>query len=581
MIHIVEDGRITESRADSGSFDEQKVLKELLAHIGFACRVWDVREWKDARPSGLTVVAGASDEPQWRETCRSHLADGNNMLAIGGTYGLKECLGVVEKKRFREGYVKWGGNDALGKQLGSSFHFFGGVGLASVGEGARKEGKMAVYPGMESEFPAFVSRNAGKGTAACFAPNLMLTWLLISQGVPVLKDGHPSNDGTAQIRDRTLKADDGCVLDWETDRRAVHPHTPPMFLDPILDEFRIVLVRILADLQAGTGVPLAWKWFWPGGIPSIGHISHDTDSNLEDNADNMLDVLDEAGIRSTWCNLAPGYRDRGMYAKIREKGHEIGFHYDAMAETDGAWSRGQFMTQLQFMKEAAGEPDMATNKNHFLRWEQYDQFYAWCAEAGIRVEQSKGGTKQGNKGFTFGTCHPYRPFSPDANEREPYPVYSLPTLAWDPPMPLRCTREEARALLNKVHQVNGVAHFLIHPRHVLPNPEEARAIVELVNDGRAEGMAWKTSRDIADWLDRRMEIQVWADRNGNNACLHVVSGRIVDDLSIMLYDTRRIRAANHPALRNVRESNRFGLSCTELIVSVDTPGKEIRLELAY
>ena len=48
----------------------------------------------------------------------------------------------------------------------------------------------------------------------------------------------------------------------------------------------------------------------------------------------------------------------------------------------------------------------ATNKNHYLRWENDVDVWEWCVKHGIRLDQSKGASKSGEAGFD-GWIHRY------------------------------------------------------------------------------------------------------------------------------------------------------------------------------
>jgi hypothetical protein len=401
----------------------------------------------------------------------------------------------------------------------------------------------------------------------------MKTVCLIQQGVSVVRDGIPSPDSSGLINEGFLKTDDGTVLDWHYDRDTAPDGAAPFYLHPILDEMRILFARVLYDLQQQVGLSESQTWFWPNGLTAIGHISHDTDGNVVEQAETMLDKLAEAGVRSTWCTIAPGYPD-SIYDRIQAEGHEIALHYNALGTEipESSWSERDYRYQLNYLQAQVPGYEIVSNKNHYLRWEGDTAFYDWCERSGVRVEQSKGGTKQGNKGFLFGTCHPYVPIASSAERNRRYDVISLPTLAWDPPMPLRCSAQEAKLLLRRSCDVYGVAHFLFHPGVVLLGSAAQTAgdfMVELCQYGRELGLEWWTSEAIDRWVRTRRNIRVHAAPDGR---LTVETSEAVQGLTLLLpdYDQRGWTNAigDSATVRSITPRERFGRAFIELVVDV-------------
>src|SRR5207244_13480505 len=121
-------------------------------------------------------------------------------------------------------------------------------------------------------------------------------------------------------------------------------------------------------------------------------------------------------------------------------------------------------------------------KNRYTRWEGDTEFFDWCARRGIRLEQSKGASKAGDGGFSFGTCHLYFPLAPDGRKID---VLELPL----PTQDLEVFAPEAfgALLLEAVYRHHGVLHLLFHPGSIdLPNV--ADAMLRAVQQAQARGM---------------------------------------------------------------------------------------------
>jgi hypothetical protein len=491
-------------------------------------------------------------------------------------------LGVIKEAELLEGWIDW--KDApLADGLLSSFHFFGGVQVKPLPD-TEMEGTITKRSGVSTEAPAYTYKKHGQGFAAMIGFHIPKTFRTIQQGVPVTKDGVSAPDGTALIQDDLLKSDDSVVLDWQRDRGQVGEQGVPFFKDPVLDEMRVWFMRLLHKHHDLLELPFAQVWFWPEGITAIGHISHDSDGNSKEGALQLLDRLAEGHVKSSWCVIMPGY-DKEIYERIVSDGHEVAFHYNALGtEENSLWREDHFRAQLTMLQGQAGqEVEIITNKNHYLRWEGDVSFYQWCERAGIKVEQSMGGTKQGNKGFLAGTCHPYKPMSNATERNRLMDVVAMPTLAWDPPNVLRCTIEEAKVLVDRAADVYGVAHFLVHPGQLLINENVGPGLVELAQYGTGKQLPWWTSEQIYNWLQIKRGVTVTAaakqelgaianSDNGNaaGAGLRIQAEQACEGLTVVCSSNQiPVIPENGPVrLRSAKQVERYGIMLLELIVDV-------------
>lgn len=565
MIHVIWNEKQAQAIWQQGRDVYTPYLLEMMEQAGLACRAWTPEAWREHRPSGVTVIAGLDEAGGWPELLGSYCESGNAVLAIGDTYGLDELLGVRRQQGTKEGWIDWR-DEELAEGLRGSFHFFGAA-LVQAQAGVERFGTLTLRSKAETAHPAVTVKRYSRGAAAFFAVDLAQTACLIQQGTAVWKDGTPAPDGTAKIDDDFLKSDDSLVLDWERDRDAVDGGAP-FFLHPIVDEFRIVLLRLLHRLGQAASRPLAQVWFWPEGLEAVGHISHDTDGNVPEAAEKLLERLEEADIHSSWCIIMPGYPER-IYRRIVEEGHEPAFHFNALEQDGQRWDEEVFGTQLAMLRQQLADSgitaDVTMNKNHYLRWEGDVQFYKWCERAGIVIEQSKGGTKQGNKGFISGTCHPHRAVAEAFERNRLLQPYSSPTLAWDPPLPVRCTLAEAKAILDRCKDVYGVAHFLYHPAMFALHESVGPAFVELVRYGKEQGLAWWTAGELHRWLTLRRGAEVRIE----DGHLHIEAASACPGLTVLLPEgVDKPSGEQASSVRSVRSVLRMGIRLQQWILDV-------------
>jgi len=366
-------------------------------------------------PKSVVVLAGnlplgSAD----RKVLIDWVKDGGALVGIGGTSRLNDVFGVTGESPSAEGWMKVAGaNHPVTAGLRSSLHVFGGYGV--------KRGPATLLAELESgnraaRGSAIVENRFGKGRAILLAPDLLFSIVHIQQGLPVLQDGKCPPDDSAPVNEGVLKAEDGLVLDWQRDRKPLEPDGGPVFLEPVSDELREIVLRSIFHLARQQGILLPVLWYWPRSLKAVGHVSHDTDGNDPAKAVALLEVMSRCKVKSTWCTMYPGGYPGPFYRTLAEQGFEIALHYDAMtggAET--SWSKENFLLQHRWLTQEAGLRHIATNKNHYTRWEGRLDFFRWCEEAGIGSDQTRGPSKKGTIGFPLGGSQPYFPLDDEAS----------------------------------------------------------------------------------------------------------------------------------------------------------------------
>lgn len=445
-----------------------------------------------------------------REILARLVENGGSLIGIGGTSGLDSVFGISGERPLAEGWIKvTAGDHPLTAGLRSSLHVFGGYAVTTRSAASLAELESS---GQGAEGSAILENRVGKGRAILLAPDLIFSIVHIQQGLPVLQDGKPAPDGSAPVDDGELKAEDGLVLDWQRDRTPMRPDGVPAFLEPVTDELREIILRSIFHVASQQGVTLPVLWYWPRGIKAVGHISHDTDGNDPKKAIALLEVINGCKVKSTWCTLYPGGYPAEFYRRLKKQGFEIALHYDARsggAET--SWSKENFFRQHGWLMKEAGLKHIASNKNHYTRWEGRLRFLRWCEEIGINSDQTRGPSKQGTIGFPLGGSQPYFPIDERADPPRLLNVLEVNMLTQD--LVVVCPAQYGRQLVDSVLRHHGVAHFLFHPAHVL-KPDVADALGDLVDYGRAEGLQWWTNEQVYQWEVLRRSVQ--AEFNSDN-----------------------------------------------------------------
>lgn len=499
--------------------------EEVLDHWRLPYRTVAVGE---VEPEGATLLLFPSP-PRLTDIDRDRveraLRAGTQVVVVGGPGALADMAGC-RAAGDRSGGVVVGAHASLWPRSVQRLRAFAGVALA--GSGADVVARWA------DGAAAMTVRSAGAGRIAVIGLDLWQTIVRIQQGWPVERDGTPARDGSAPVDEGILKTDDGIALSYEEDRSlppggipAAHydharpPRPVPLFDRPQADAWREVLLRTLVALAADRGRVLPWLFYWPAGAPAVVHISNDSDGNRDDDAAAIIDVWDEGGIRGTFCYLYPGGLGRATLARIRAEGHELALHHDALTGgEDRSWGRERLLLQADWLRREAGMDRIVSNKNHFLRWEGWDDFYLWCEEAGIEVDQSHGPSKQGNVGFPFGSCHLSFPLTAAAGGRRSS-VLSLPLLTQD--LALTTPAGTAEVLLAGALAHHGVAHLLFHGVHIRTKPEVRQALRRTIRRGRELGLPFWTSEQLNAWERARRGVRLAASHTGAGWRLEVES----------------------------------------------------------
>ncbi|WP_042121185.1 polysaccharide deacetylase family protein [Paenibacillus senegalensis] len=478
----------------------EKYAGEVLEHAGLPHIMIGNSEQLEALQPDVVLAVLIKDDADTKEAVSRYLSAGGTIIAFAGMNEFASLAGQVPYQRIENGYASL---DYKGEAL--LLRFAQAVIWAAAGTGAesavtaslgviteaRPEGKTA---------GTLVQTYAiGRGKLIHWAVDLWGTIVGMQQGrLPVTRDGLPAPDGSAEVNDGILKADDQIAFDWQYDRQTTSSGVPYFHL-PQADLWKEVFINHLIRIIMESGKSLTILGYWPDGIQQVATISHDSDQNRDEHAWATLELLAEVDVRSTWCMLEPGYSPP-IYDKVREAGHELAFHYNALALEGRHWDEADFQRQLEWLRSVCGQDTrILTNKNHYTRFEGFSELFAWCEKYGIAVDQTRGPSKKGNVGFLFGTCHPYFPIAWSTDHNRIYNVLEISFLTQDLELGHLADNQVIEPFLDGVKKVNGVAHFLYHQTHIHARESVRDSIRYLVAAARSKGFEFWTSEQINDW----------------------------------------------------------------------------------
>jgi hypothetical protein len=558
-------------------------LHEILAHAGVCYTPVPVAELPERLPAlRLLLTVGEYALPEnTREALRAWVEAGGAWLSVAGTCGLEALFGARVEPPTYSGWTSGQGTLGEGYLIARPpappllqaqpipLHFFNGLPMQADG-GTVLADVLDAHQRPTSR-AAILDNRAGQGRCLLLAPDIPGTVVSIQQGIAVTRDGVPAPDGTAPLADNVLKSGDGGVLDWIFDRQPV-PGTPGLsaFLHPIADQWRGLLLRALFALAEAQEIALPLLWFYPRNLPALGHLSHDTDINDPGHAAALLAALKQADARSTWCVILPGY-DKALLAAIRAAGGELATHYDAL---EHPWSEAEFDRQWRQLCALFAPEVPVSNKNHYLRWEGDTEFFDWCAQRGIRLDQSKGASKSGEAGFNFGTCHLFFPVGWDGRLRD---VLELPTPTQD--LNVFAPDTLLEPLLQAALRHYGILHLLFHPAHMVKEPV-VQAFLTAVARGKESGLEWWTARELDAWERARRRAH-WSDYGSENGGAQVTLqlGESLPGATVLWLSPNPRPVTVNGRAQSAQTVERWGFRFQSVVLDAEQPG-EYRIALA-
>lgn len=555
-IAIWTDRKAAERRWRFGLNVFESYAAEVLEHAGISySSIQDGSELITHKPD-IVIAALVNDDASTKEILKQYMDSGGTVISFAGMNEFAAIAGCTPHRVVENGYANVTYRNE--KLLLRFIHAVTWAKQEDQPAADTSSGELFCgQPGGQSAGPLIQSFAVGKGRLIHWAVDLWGTIVKMQQGqAPVIRDGLPAPDGSAHVDDGILKADDQIAFHWDYDRQMTDSGIPYFHL-PQADLWKELFVHQLISSVLETGKTLSFIGYWPDGIDQVATISHDSDHNQDAHAEVTLDLLKECDLKTTWCIIEPGYGE-AVYLKVKEAGHELAFHYNALDADGGRWAESEFKRQFDWLLEACDEKTIVSNKNHYTRFEGFGELFEWCEKYGISSDQTRGPSKKGNVGFLFGTCHPYFPIAWATERNRMYNVLEISFLTQDLELGHLADNQVIEPFLDGVKKVNGVAHFLYHQIHI-HNKESVRdSIRYLAATARSKGFVFWTASQINDWERyRRAMIIPGSDKASD------VSSQKVEDANLRAVRWTPVHAGE------TADSIMFGISCKKTVLASD------------
>lgn len=554
-IGILRDKRALEQRLTYGLNTFGLYAGEVLSHAGIPFEWIDELHQMLENKFDLILIAAAPSHETANDTIWRYAERGGIVVTFAGLNGLARRLGFAGTEPLTAGYAH------LPEGMGDArpLRFLGAspwVKQKDPAEACKEWGTIANAPLGVSAGPLLQQFTIGLGTIERWSVDVMGTIVGLQQGTgPVLEDGTPAADGTGNLNDGLLKAEDGLELNWEYDRKTTETGMA-YFAHPYADLWRDAVVSHILGRMVEKQKPVPFSDYWPEGVERVAMISHDSDRNFDEDAVTTLQTLATAGIHSTWCMMKPGY-SAWLYERIEGEGHELALHFNSNINEGGRWDQTDFHRQFEWLRNTA-QGKVISNKNHFTRFEGWGELFQWCEECGIESDQTRGPSKSGAAGFLFGTCQPYYPMAWSNENNRLYDVLEIGFLTQD--IPQFTDPSVIVPFLEEVEKVRGVAHFLYHQGRIHSSPEVREALLQTVHIAKERGFTFWTGGQINNWERKRRQMRITGlDEKGN-----VIIRSEIDDHGIeKAIFWRPIFSEEEPGSDQIIKE-RFGIKCVQL-----------------
>ncbi len=527
--------------------------REALEHVGLKVEILEHWVPSELARTHVVLLCGRGRlNPLQREGLTSWVENGGCLVASGSTWGIEPILGLVERtaRHHSVGYATPVSADRLWPEDAVRTKFFGATSA---------QADKAIVLGLIGDAPVLTRRRFGRGHAIYDGIHLGQTTGQMALGCSVEVDGIGALDGSAPIDDGVLRAEDGHVLDYDSDRTTVEGGDAPFFGEAYVDIVRDIWIRAVfqaIDLSEHTAAAF---WYWPNNANAVASLTLDVHDFEVDRVIGLQRVLQMFGCPATWMVAMPGYA-ADVYRALRAMEHEVGLLFQI--EDTAGWHEERLKIQFTSLCRLASSPAMTSVRVDQGQWRGWTKFYESCEVAGPRLSLNKMGRQPGTAGFLFGTSHPYFPVRSDGKECT---VCEIPGQIWAPG---HVTGEHVAAELARlVDQRNGMLTIGMTPESIADS-KAVMALRRILSACKELRMSFVKPGDIYRFERAKRHTKTMQKHVGDSDLIQLASETEISGLTVMVTGPSRFARDRHGDL-GAFEVERFGTKFSA--VTIDVP----------
>lgn len=479
--------------------------EESMRILGFDFETYsNVQDAGDS--SDLIILAGHGKLPTHsKSTLESLLQSGKSVIVSGGDWGLGDQFGweITDETSFGRAYAApASSHHRLWPHGLNRFLFLGGSRL-------RWPSAESVATAQDCDVLAHLDR------VTYFAPHIGQVFELIGMGGGVCCDGIGPQDGSANLIDGKLRAEDGINLYWDEDRSSPNGGHP-MFADAPIDSMLDVLARCIIYHCELQGLNVYIRWQWPENAPTVACATVECETSNVELTLRAGQALWQHGMNGTFLFGGAGLKTQDAYKALKGMKHDFGLLSRGM---NGAWDDDSVRLQRLTLARATGDGGLCMIRPAEGRWEGHLDFYERSVGNGIKFVSSKGGRQPGTSGYAFAFSRPAAVHGIEVTEI-PYSVHTAPRQA---------------SLMHTITVVESATrhHGLIHLSFGLDNTVDADGFLHWRESLMAlQGMPirFMSARQVGEFDQVRRNVRI--ENRGNQ--LHVVSREDVEGLTLQI-----------------------------------------------
>lgn len=535
--------------------------REALDHAGLRYEVIEDISARDIARFHVLVLCGtdrlnhgeATSVVEW-------MAKGNSLICSGSAWGMENLLGLqAETVHLSSAIIESGKADRIWPEGATHVRFFGGAG---------KRNENCEVLAKAGEFVAIGRRKSGRAHAIFLAPHVGQTIKLMQYGKSVECDAIGPSDGSAVLDNGVLRAEDGTVLDYETDRCTTDGTKTKFFGYPHSDAIREIFIRAIVQTVDARGLSTPIFWHWPRGAQSAAMLTVDCQEFEREHVDTLRRLFSMFGTPATWMVALPGY-SVDVYRAMKAWEHEVGLLY--LTDDNAGWNEEKFKVQWSALSRLSAYPNLISARAYDGRWKGWKTFYDMCEVGGARASLSKGGRQPGTSGFLFGTSHPFVPTRKDGTlsivTEIPYTVYNPGLVTPD-------------AVCEKIAQQTVMRYGMLHtalPSSAIAEPEAAISLRRLLSVCKHLKTEFMLPELVHRFERGRRQLRVTQKLLEDEGTLVIASDTDLPGLTVLVNGPRLTAAVRSKEI-HVETVERYGCQFNMIILDVH-PKSQIELRV--